>query len=197
MVSDSTDDMLHDVRVIETDQAAVAAQVRRLELYTGVISAIFLAVTIFAFCIYAPLSHNPLFYKVVTILIIISLIILGLLHFVCPFFLSKMDVYIGSDFIAGPDPNLPYTRLLGRKFVLHYSNIVRVNLDISKGQITGATVVGKGLVTILVRRVKKPHIVIRAIREHTGSEVRWHRSPPRFTKLNGDDVDSLIKEGGK
>jgi hypothetical protein len=40
MESNVTDDSLNEVRVIETDQAAVAAQVRRLELYTGVISAV-------------------------------------------------------------------------------------------------------------------------------------------------------------
>jgi hypothetical protein len=198
MESNITDDTLQDVRVIETDQAAVTAEVRRLELYTCVISAIFLAVTIYAFCIYAPLSRSHLFYKVVAVLIGISLIILGILHFVGPLFLRKMDVYIGSDFIAGPEyGSLFLMRLLGRKFVLRYNDIVGVNLDISKGRITGATVGGKDLVTILVRRVREPHIVIRAIREHTGQEVRWHRSPPRLTKLNGDEVDSLIKEGEK
>jgi hypothetical protein len=50
---------------------------------------------------------------------------------------------------------------------------------------------------ILVRRVTEPQTVIRAIREHTGLEVQWRRSPPRFTKLNEDDIDSLIEKGEK
>jgi hypothetical protein len=141
MESNVTDDTFHEVRVIETDQAAVTATVRRLELYTGVISVICLAVTICAFCIYAPLSHDPLFYKVVTALIGIYLLILGIFHFVGPLCLGKMDVMIGSDFIAGPESGGPYSffmRMVGHRTILRYEDIVRVNLDISIDQITGA-----------------------------------------------------------
>lgn len=192
-----TEENIHEVRVIETDQAAVTSTVHRLELYTGVISAICLAVAIWAFCIYAPLSHNTLFYKVVIILIGTCLILLGLLHFIAPLCLRKMDVLIGSDFIAGPDPSLLFVRLLGHKTILACDNIVGVNLDISKGRITGATVIGKGLAMILVRRIMEAQTVIRAIREHTGPEVQWRKSPPRFKKLSGDEVESLINEGEK
>lgn len=194
MEPSKTEDDIHEVHVIETDQAAVSATVCRLELYTCVISAICITVAIWAFCIYVPLSHNPLFHKLLAILIGTSLVLLGILHFLGPFCLSKMDVLIGNDFIAGPDPG---SLLLGHKTILGYSDIVQVNLDISKGQITGATVVGKGLVIISVRRVTELQTVIRAIREHTGPEVQWRRSPPRFTKLSGDNVDSLIDKGEK
>jgi hypothetical protein len=111
-----------------------------------------------------------------------------------------MDVLIGSDFIAGPDLgglSSFFMRMAGHKTILGYNDIIRVHLDISKGRITGATVIGKGLVMILVRRVKEPHIVIRAIREHTVLEVRWRRSLPRFRKLSREDIDSLIDKGEK
>jgi hypothetical protein len=197
MESDITDDTFHEVRVIETDQAAVNATVRRLELYTGVICAIFLVVAIYAFRIYAPLSHDPSFSQVVTVFIGIGLILLVLLHIFGPFCLRKMDVYIGNDFIAGPelgDLGSFFMRLVGHRTILSYDNIVGVSLDISKGRITGAAIVGKDLVMIMVRRVKDPQAVIRAIREYTGPEVRWHRSPPRFKKLSEDEVDSLINK---
>jgi hypothetical protein len=196
MEPSKTEDNNHEVRIIETDQAAVSATVRRLELYTGVISAICLVVAIFAFCIYVPLSHDPLFHKVVAVLIGTSLVLLGIFHFIAPLCLRKMDVLIGNDFIAGPEAGgLFLMRLLGHKTILVYSDIVGVNLDISKGRISGATVIGKGLAMILVRRVTEPQIVIRAIRENTGPEVQWRRSPPRSTKLSGDEVDFLINKG--
>lgn len=198
MESIITDDAIREVRVIETDPAAVTAAVRRLELYTGVISSIFLAVAICAFCIYAPLSHNPLFYKVVTALIGISLVFLSILHFLGPLCFGKMDVMIGNDFIAGPETGSLYSffmRMAGHKTILNFEDIVGVNLDISRDQITGATVIGKSLVIILVKRVTEHQTVIRAIREHTGPEVQWRRSPPRFTKLSVDEVDFLISKG--
>jgi formate/nitrite transporter FocA (FNT family) len=197
MESNITNDTFYEVRVVETDQAAVNATVRRLELCTGVISAIFLAVAILVFYIYDQLSNSSLFYKVVTALIVINLILLGLLHIIAPFCLRKMDVYIGSDFIAGPelgDLGSFFMRLVGHRTILSYDNIVGVSLDISKGRITGAAIVGKDHVMILVRRAKEPQAVIRAIREHTGPEVRWHGSPPRFKKLSEDEVDSLINK---
>lgn len=200
MESNITDAANHEVHVVETDQRAVSATVRRLELFTGATSAVCLGIAIYAFCIYAPLTHSTLFYKVVTVLIGICLILLGLLHFIGPFCLRKMDVLIGNDFIAGPetfDLVSFFMRMAGHKTILDYDDIVGVNLDISKGRITGATVIGKSHAMILVRRVMEPHTVIRAIREHTGSEVRWRRSPPRFTRLSGDEVDSLINKGEK
>lgn len=197
MESNVIEDTIHEVRVIETDQAAVSASVRRLELCIGVVCAICLAVVIWAFCIYVPLSHDPLFPRLLVGLAGICLILLGLIHFITPVCLRKMDVLIGSDFIAGPEcdtgnPASFLIRLAGRKIIIRYNDIMRVLLDISKGRITGATVVGKGLTMILVRRVTEPHTVIEAIREHTGPEVQWRRSPPWFTKLSEDDVDSLI-----
>lgn len=200
MKSNITDGIFHEVRVIETDQTVVSATVRRLELYTGATSAICLAVAILAFCIYAPLSHHPLFYKVVMALIGIYFILLVLLHFIGPLCLRKMDVLIGKDFIAGPetfDLVSFFMRMAGHKTILDYDDILGVNLDISKGRITGATVIGKSHAMILVKRVTEPHTVIRAIREHTGPEVQWRRSPPRFTRLSEDEVDSLINKGEK
>jgi len=191
-----TDDTFHEVRVIETDQAAVSATIRRLELFIGIVFAISIVITILAFCIYIPQSDNPMFHQLLMVLFLLGVIVLGFIHFVGPFCLRKMDIVIGNDFIAGPNASgLPLMRLLGHKTILDYNDIVQVSLDISKGQITGATVIGKGLAMILVRRVTEPHTVIRAIREHTGPEVRWHRSPTRLTKLSGDEVDSLINKG--
>ena len=197
MTSNTTKDSLHDVRIIETDQAVVSATVRRLELYTFVISVICLAIAIGAFCIYVPLSNSPLFYKVSTVLIVTCFILLAVIHFIGPLYLKKMDVLIGRDFIAGPDGsgvNSIFPRLIRYETNIHYDDIIRVLLNISKDRITGAMVIGKGLTMILVRRVTEPHTVIRAIREHTGPEVQWRRSPPRFTKLSGEDVDSLINK---
>jgi len=194
MKSNLTKDNSYEVRVIETDQAAVSATVRRLKFYTVVVSAIGLVVAICAFCIYVPLSGDPLFHKVVTVLIGTCLILLGILHFIGPLYLKKMDVLIERDFIAGPNPvlNRLFPRLIRYETDIRYDDIVRVLLNISKDRITGATIVGKGLTMILVRRVTEPHTVIRAIREHAGPDVQWRRSPPRYTKLTGDDVDSLI-----
>ena len=78
-----------------------------------------------------------------------------------------------------------------------YEDITVVSLNISKGRIIGATIIGKKNVMILIQLVIEPNTVIKAIREHTGPEVQWRRSPPRFTKLTGDDVDSLINRGEK
>jgi hypothetical protein len=205
MESNITDAANHEVHVVETDQRAVSATVRRLELFTGATSAVCLGIAIYAFCIYAPLTHSTLFYKVVMALIGIYFILLVLLHFIGPLCLRKMDVLIGNDFIAGPetfDLVSFFMRMAGHKTILDYDDldyddIVGVNLDISKGRITGATVIGKSRAMTLVRRVTEPQTVIRAIREHTGSEVRWRRSPPRFTRLSGDEVDSLINKGEK
>jgi len=199
MESNVTEDNIHEVRVIETDQAAVSATVRRLELYIVVVSAVCLVVAICAFCIYVSLSNSPMFHKLLLVLIGTCLILLGILHFIGPLYLKKMDVMIGRDFIAGPDPirQRLFPRLTRYETIIRYDDIIRVILNISKDQITGATIVGKGLTMILVRRVTEPNMVIRAIREHTGSEVQWLRSPPRLRKLSMDDVDSLINETKK
>ena len=191
MESSKTEENIHEVRIVETDQAAVSATIRKIELLIGIIFAISIAITIFAFCIYIPQSDNPMFHKLLMFLFLLGVIVLVLIHFVAPFCLRKMDVHIGSDFIAGPGDSF-FMRMTGHKVVLHYYEIVGVNLDVSKGRIIGATVIGKGLAMILIRRISEPQNVIRAIREHTGSDVQWRRSPPRFKKLSGDEIDSLI-----
>lgn len=198
MESNKTEENIHEVRVIETDQAAVSATIRRLELFIGIVFAISIAISIFAFCIYIPQSDNPMFHQLLMVLFLLGVIVLGFIHFVGPFCLRKMDIVIGNDFIAGPNASgLLLMRMLGHKTILGYSDIVQVSLDISKGQITGATVVGKGLVMISVRRVTEPIAVIRAIHEHAGPEVQWRASTPRLRKLSGDEVDSLINKGEK
>lgn len=202
MKSNVTEDNTgYEVRVIETDQAAVSATIHRLELFICIIFTISLIIAIWAFCIHVALYNSPMFHYLLMCLIGMCLILLGLFHFVGPLCLRKTDVLIGKDFIAGPEYINGicsfFMRLRGHKTIISYEDIVGVLLDISRGQISGASILGKGLAMISVRRIKKPLIVIETIRENTGSEVRWRKSPPRLKKLSMDDVDSLINETKK
>ena len=184
------------VIVVATDKTSISKMIHKLELFVCIVFAISIAITIYAFCFYIPNSNDPLFHKLLLLLIIMSIVILSPIHFIGPYIFGNTNVLVGSNFIAGPDAT-SLSRFIGRNIVIKYEDITVVSLNISKGRIIGATIIGKKNVIILIQLVIEPNTVIKAIREHTGPEVQWRRSPPRFTKLTGDDVDSLINRGEK
>ncbi len=185
---------IQTIIVVVTDKTAISKMIHKLELFICIVFAISIAITIYAFCFYIPNSNDPLFHKLLLLLIIMSIVILSPIHFIGPYIFGNTNVLVGSDFIAGPDAT-SLSRFIGRKIVIKYENITVVSLKISKGRIIGATIIGKNDVMILIQHIMEPNTVIKAVREHTGPEVQWSRSLPRFRKLSREDIDSLIDKG--
>jgi hypothetical protein len=191
MEDNPAENNIQEVRIVATDKAAISKMLHKFELFICIVFTISIAITIYAFCFYIPQSNDPIFHSLLLFLIITGIVILIPIHFIGPYIFGNTEVLVGSDFIAGPNP-ASLLRFIGRKIIIKYKNITAVSLKISKGRIIGATIIGKNFVTILIQHVTEPVNVIKAIRDNTGPEVKWHRSSLRSTKLSMDDVDSLI-----
>lgn len=189
-------DESHKVLVMAADETAVSASVRRLEIWICALFGMALAALCAIFFVWAPEGSNAMFHHLLKCLFGTWLVVFGFIYLVAPACLRGTEVLLGDDFVAGPDslidPISLFLRRRGHKTALAYRDIRRVNLDVARGRVTGATVVGKGGVLVLVKRVTDPVAVIREIRVQVGPEVTWHKSFPPFSKLTPDAVDALV-----
>jgi hypothetical protein len=184
------------VLVMGADEKAVSASVRRLEIWICALFGMALVALCAIFLIWAPEGGNAMFHLLLACLLGTWLAVFGFIYLVAPSHLRRTEVLLGDDFVAGPDSQVDpvslFLRHQGHKTALAYRDVRRVNLDVARGRVTGATVVGKDGVRVLVKRVTAPVTVIREIRVQVGPEVTWHKSYLPFAKLTPDAVDALV-----
>ena len=185
-------------KVIPVDEAAVWAAVRRMEVWICALFGLALVALLAVFSLWKVEGSEPLLRQAIEGLAGTWFALCGLVFLIAPFCLRGTEILLGDDFLAGPDCVTDPVDLFLRRWRgmtrLAYRDIKRVNLDVARGRVTGAVVIGKDGLVIFVRRVVDPIAVVRAIRAHAGSAVTWRRSFPHPANLSANEVDTLIGE---
>ncbi len=118
---------------------------------------------------------------------VVSAIAVVVAYVVLPSTLKGQRVWVGEDFIlTEPAPQ-------GYSQQAKFDDIVRVILNVSRGRITGATVVARG-VLVRIGYVKTPALVVRAILDRAPENVKWWRSWPPFVRLSRDAVRQMLDQ---
>jgi hypothetical protein len=176
------------VYIAEGDEQAVATDIRRMRV---VILIVVLAL-VGAISLVALINRlegrdlPPAFtLQFLGILLAIAAVVA---YVVLPRVIKKRRVWVGADFIEieGTPPS-------GYASMARFHDIVAVRIDMSAGHIVGATIVAKGG-PVLIRRVKTPAIVIRAIFDLAPEHVKWRRTWLPLTRLSRDNVRQMLDQ---
>ena len=174
----------------EADEQAVAADIRRVRILIlivvlAVIGALSLAVLTMLLEGRESFLSGPL-----RGLAVVSVIAVVVAYIVLPRAIRMRRVWVGADFIQieGTPPS-------GYASMAKFDDVVAVRIDMSKGRIVGATIVARGG-PVLIRRVKDPAVIIRAVFDRVPQKVKWRRTWLPLTRLSRDDVRQMLDQAG-
>lgn len=123
-------------------------------------------------------------------LAVVSVIAVVVAYVVLPRVIKKRCVWVGADFIE-----IERTPPSGYASMAKFDDIVAVRIDMSNGCIVGATIVARGG-PVLIRRVKNPAVIIRAVFDRVPQKVKWRRTWLPLTRLSRDDVRKMLDQAG-
>jgi hypothetical protein len=177
--------------IAEGDQQAVARDIRRIRILILITVLAMTAAMAFAVAVaYLDVSERLSVNRALAIIGVATTIAVVVAYVVLPRTVKAHAVWVGGDFIKteGIPPQ-------GYASMVKFDDIVRVRLAVSKTRIVGATIAARsGLV--LIRRVKQPAMVIRAIYEKAPKGVKWRRTWLPLTRLSRDDVRHMLDQAG-
>ncbi len=190
-------DKPHCVLVVDGDERALRATTRWLTIIVSVgLAVCFLAFgSIYVLCRMYPdqmsgvkLAALPL---VLGSIVVIWVVAVGGLRLCTRHLAKRVHVTIGDDFLIAPLGG-PTTTLA---CITRFGDIRCVDLDLSKGRISGAIVRAKARASL--RGIKDPATIIRTIFERTGPEVKWRQSVGLWRRrLTRDQVRGLVEDSG-
>ena len=135
-------------------------------------------------------GREPRFLDLLVFLGLLLAVAVVVAYVVVPRAIKPRRVWVGGDFlqVEGMPPS-------GYASMARYDEIARVRIDRSKGRIMGATIVARSG-PVLIRRIKDPAVVIRAILDRAPQKVKWRRTWRPLTRLKRDKVKKMLDQAG-
>jgi len=118
---------------------------------------------------------------------VIAIIAVAIAYVVLPTTIKGQSALIGGDFIRtdpAPQGYVPQAK---------FDDILRVILNVSRGRIIGTTVVARTM-SVRIRYVRTPALVVRAILDRAPENVEWRRSWLPFARLSRDRVRQMLEQ---
>lgn len=135
-------------------------------------------------------GREPRFLDLLVFLGLLLAVAVVVAYVVVPRAIKPRRVWVGGDFlqVEGMPPS-------GYASMARYDKIVGVRIDMSKDRIVGATIVARGG-PVLIRRIKEPAVVIRAIFDRASEKIKWRRTWRPLTRLKRDKVKEMLEQAG-
>jgi hypothetical protein len=189
--TDPAEETRNFVCAFEGDEAAALAIARRYEIQLLSILGLVMALACFALSVGDPSGNKPslsVFY-VAPVLALVWLFAAVCFHQDFPRRMRAPEFHIGSDFIG--------VFAQGQHgFFRRFSDIRCVLLNMSKGRVTGAIILGKWGTMFKVTLVKDLTTLLRVLLEHTEPDVKWRRCFHPLSRFSRKEVKALIDAVG-